>query len=317
VKQQIINTILLISYLLIWSACEETVELGGEFEEKLAVVCQFAPGEPFKVYVSKTKDPLSVDATVNINNAEVLLYQGEVLQCTLSFIEEPNVYPPYYFNENCMPEAGVAYTLRVKVPGFDEIVATDLTPPNPAVIDSFKLSNLEVQYVSGDTIARFLFDVSILLGETETNPSYYVLNMNYEEVPYQIIGSDTIIDRTGEFTPLSLESLPGNPVLTKHFDEQMGAVLFTRQSAAPLSLRFKVTTPRLFDLTEDLFDRVYGNLRTVSKDYYDYHLHLSRQQLQQDSFFLTPVILFNNIENGYGIFAGYQLTRDSLTIDYQ
>jgi Domain of unknown function (DUF4249) len=315
VKQKIIKVSLLFSFLLFWSACEEAVELGGDFEEKLAVICQFSPGEPFQVFVSKTKDPLSTDATVYINNAEVLLYRGAELYCTLIFKEEPGLFPPYYSNELCTPEAGLAYTIRVKAPGFDQVFATDLIPAS-TTIDSFKSSNLEVQY-EGDTIASFRFNVNIVLGETETLPAYYLLDMNYERVPYQIVGLDTIVERTGEYDALLVESLPGNPVVTKHFDQQMGGVLFTRQDAKPLSLQFRLATPRPVLLTMDLFDRVYGNLRTVSKDYYEYHLHLSRQQLQQDSFFLTPVILFNNIENGYGIFAGYQLTRDSLTIDYQ
>jgi Domain of unknown function (DUF4249) len=312
-NHKIISAILLISSLLFFAACEEAVELGGNFEEKLAVICQFSPDEPFKVFVSKTKDPLSTDAAVYINNAEVLLYNGEELFCTLILKEEPGL--SYYYNELCLPEAGVAYTIQVKAPGFDQVFATDLIPAS-TTIDSFKSSNLEVQY-EGDSVARFLFNVNIVLGQTETLPAYYLLDMNYERVPYQIVGLDTIVERTGEYDALLVESLPGNPFITKHFDQQLGGVLFTREDARPMSLQFKVATPRPVLLTMDLFDRIYGNLRTVSKDYYDYHLHLSRQQLQQDSFFLTPVVLFNNIENGYGIFAGYQLTRDSLTIDYQ
>ena len=46
----------------------------------------------------------------------------------------------------------------------------------------------------------------------------------------------------------------------------------------------------------------------------DSYTSLIRQLESQDRPFAEPVLVFNNIENGLGIFAGFNRSRDSILI---
>ncbi len=307
-----LGVILLILSLL--TACEEPVDL-IDFEERLAVTCQFSPGEPFNVYVSKSLDPLSnqdIDFLDYLDTANVTIYQGDAILCEIPYQPAANYPNDRFLNESCWGEVGIPYTLRVSAPGFEEVFATDVIP-SKTEINSFEMSDLEVELLS-DGVANFQFNTKLILGATKNTENYYLLNFIYEEIPFQVLGNDTIFDQTGEYIALELESLEGNPPSLKDFDEKLGAILFSNESSNPLELNFQLNTPNGIPPME-LFDQVYVNLKTVSKSYYYYHLQLSRQLLQKDTFLVNPVILADNIENGYGIFAGYQLTKDSILIE--
>jgi len=65
----------------------------------------------------------------------------------------------------------------------------------------------------------------------------------------------------------------------------------------------------------DNVDYVYIILRSVSENYYRYKKSLYRYEVNSFSNILNssnPVGLYSNIENGYGIFAGYSETVDSM-----
>jgi len=48
-------------------------------------------------------------------------------------------------------------------------------------------------------------------------------------------------------------------------------------------------------------------VRFVSEEYYNYFTSYDKYNYNQGNFLAEPVIVFNNIENGYGVFAGYNL----------
>ena len=75
-----------------------------------------------------------------------------------------------------------------------------------------------------------------------------------------------------------------------------------------------------FDYKESLnrnqrFGKLHTELRRTSKDYYLYYTSLSRQISSPAPPFSEPVILYSNIENGLGLFGGYTVSIDSVSID--
>ncbi len=69
----------------------------------------------------------------------------------------------------------------------------------------------------------------------------------------------------------------------------------------------------LYHFVEDS-TTVYIKLFSISRDMYMYLLTLTAQQQSMESFFAEPVMVYNNIENGFGIFAGYTFRTDSVII---
>ncbi len=64
-----------------------------------------------------------------------------------------------------------------------------------------------------------------------------------------------------------------------------------------------------------LIGKVFAELRTVSEEYYLFHTSVTRSQGQEDGPFTEPVTIFNNVTNGHGIFAGYNASRDSTSLE--
>lgn len=60
----------------------------------------------------------------------------------------------------------------------------------------------------------------------------------------------------------------------------------------------------------------YIQFHTISKDYYQYYKTLAKHKEAQDEFFMEPVQVYNNIENGFGIFAGLVTAVDSVKIEH-
>jgi len=70
------------------------------------------------------------------------------------------------------------------------------------------------------------------------------------------------------------------------------------------------------DFNDNIEDRsvYYIRFYTVSKEFYQYYISLSKHLNAQDEFFMEPVQVYSNIKNGFGIFAGYSIDVDSVEI---
>ncbi|MEO0338437.1 MAG: DUF4249 family protein, partial [Bacteroidota bacterium] len=64
----------------------------------------------------------------------------------------------------------------------------------------------------------------------------------------------------------------------------------------------------------ELPGKIIAELRTVSEEYFLFYSTVSRQVNAQELNFTEPVIIFNNIENGRGIFAGFSSSNRSIPI---
>ncbi len=304
-------------------SCEEPVELDIEgTETKLVLNSHFTPDQNFEAYISKSLFPNSKEFEEYLDDVEVQLYKGnEVLETLMPVDRFPlPAYPRFsYQSKNSQPEVGVEYTIRAKAPNLERVSATS-SVPMPSLIKSFSMTNVKKEYPPGkhsvidSTIIDYLFDLSIEIEATDDLPTYYHIDVYYEWVPYDIIQSDTVRTYTGDFIPIVLDDPEGEFNGLKHYDK---GILVKHESPDDLVLNFKTRTPNSIQSEQDIFDKLYVDLRTVSKDYFLYHTNLTRQ-IEYDGGVLTePVLLYNNVNNGFGIFAGYSLSRDSVRVHTQ
>jgi len=188
----------------------------------------------------------------------------------------------------------------------------------PSLIKTVDISNIKKEYprrgdndVVDSTVINYIFDLSIEIEATQNLPTYYHLDVYYEWVSYVVNQSDTIRTYNGDFTSIILEDPESSFGGLKHFTK---GILFKQESEKKLILNFKTRTPNPVFSEQDIFDKLYVDLRTVSEDYYLYHNKLTRQYEYDGDVLNDPVLLHNNVNNGYGIFAGYSLTRDSVFV---
>ena len=288
--------------LLFIFGCEEPIDLDlKQAEEQIVVLSEFSPDEAFKVVVTKSNGILSDNTLTNEPNyvldAEVkILKDGRINESLFLTREESGTNSQkrllHYSGQDPIRDRSGIYEIQVTVPGFETVSSFDGIPEVAAPINSF--TRLSYNENSNELNLKLEFE------HLETNAFYHLVltetlrNLEENETsvfPLDFVMTDSELKYINHF---------GNGVLIKGED-----LLFGNNQ-----LNFK---SRLFLLPE-LNQRIIAELRTVSENYFNYHSSLSFQSQQRDSIVSRPVVLFNNIENGLGNFAGYNYLRDSLLI---
>jgi len=295
-------------FLLCCFSCEEPVELDMEvFESQVVVSSNFSPNHPFQISLSKNKDILTNSPAEFIGNAEVQILDGQgVLLNTLKFNKD--IVAPYYGLANFRPEPNAAYQLSINVPGFPTILARDKAP-KPVALKSLQVDSIAVSSADENTYA---FNIQTSFTDPNKEANYYHLKLYYKPVSGRTNPNGFTETTKEHYLPLTtLVSNEENPSVV--FDIDNSGVLFTDESfnGQWITLQFDALLDKM---KAGEFPKIVGELRTVSPNYYQYHTSLSRQLANQDRPFAEPITVFSNIENGLGIFAGFSLHRDSVTI---
>ena len=294
--------------LLLCMACEEPISLDIEsIAPQVVVNGTFTPNHPFQITLSKNKALLSNDATEFITNASVKILdeQGDLLK-ELSYQEPENVAVPYYEFAGFQPQAQKTYQLAIEIPGYPMIYATG-SAPNSVPIQSIQTE--EIITDSNTSLYSLKINASILDPIEEQN--YYHLQLYYQQIASRST-SNGLVNKPDSFIPIPIRNTTSQNT-TIVTDINKNGILFTDDQLNGAQLNFQFQTVLDRDLTGDN-PEIIGELRTISKDYYLYYTSLTRQLENKDRPFAEPVIVFNNIENGLGIFAGFNHHRDSVFI---
>ena len=301
-------TTYLLCLLLCCFSCEEPVELDLEvFESQVVVSSNFSPDQPFQIRLSKNKDILTNSPVEFISDAavQILDEQGGVLR-SLSF--QKDIIAPYYGLANFRPEPNVNYQLSIDVPGFSTILAQDKVP-KPVALKSIQVDSIAF---TGTDENSYAINVQTSFTDPSKELNYYHLKLYYKAVAGRTNQNGFTANMQTQLLPITpFVSTEDNPSVI--FDIDKSGVLFTDESfnGQGITLAFDALLDRTI---AGEFPKIVGELRTVSNSYYQYHTSLSRQLANQDRPFSEPITVFSNIENGLGIFAGFSVYRDSITV---
>ena len=294
------NALLGLPLLLALSACEQVIEPDlPEHTPRLVLQAFFTPDSTWVAFVGRSAgilESLPGRGRSIVADATVELLAGDRVIDELKFFQRERVY----VWEKGALQAGEPYSLRVSAPGFTAIEATDVIPrPVPTAIASYHINT------STRSESRIKGDLSIKLeiqdppGET----NYYQLRSFF------LLGSQRYEDWFSTQDP--------SIVADNGVDDLIEGAEWT---TAPF---FKDT---LFDgqthaieLSSDYYgpehSRSYIQVLYVSKTYYE-HLKSARiHESTLDNPFAEPVSVYSNVENGYGIFAGYSSQTFELMLE--
>lgn len=268
-------------------SCSKPVELDlPEFTNQPVVNCFFNPEEPFKVFVSRTASQFDT-ALVNIDDAQVQVFNHSQLVADL-----PSLGNGAYCDSTIFPEPGVFYTLKVNIPGYPEILASDSVPSSFSefVYKGFK----ENAWYSDEGRAY-----NALIFEIDDQPE-----ANYFEVMFRSYSwryssyYDSVISAhwISDFHCF-------DPVVEKG----RWQAIFTDQlfDGANYSIQFMASSGFW------IADSIKLDVQVIqgSEAFYNYRVTYQKHYITQYSDFFNPtepVIMYSNIENGYGIFVGYR-----------
>ena len=237
-----------------------------------------------------------------VADAEVELLAGDRVVSELAFSDAAQAY---LFDGDSL-EAGETYSLQVSVPGFETIRATDTVPrPVPTSILWFRApaSSRSGSGGSGD------FSVKLEIEDPPGEENYYQVSLyrvfagrGASRIEYSFSTNDPSI--------LADNSVDGSPFEGGEVEEDAPYFKDTL---------FDGRTHRI-ELSSNLDgdpdpSGTYLQVLYISEAHYEYLKSARLHDYTQDNPFAEPLNVQGNVENGYGIFAGYSSRTFELTLD--
>ncbi|HKK77257.1 MAG TPA: DUF4249 domain-containing protein [Saprospiraceae bacterium] len=296
------------AFLFMAVTCERPVEIAfPEQEPELVLISTFTPGEELQAQVSLTRginDPLGADYPTN---ARIRLFEGEKFEQQLVFVQ-PAGGPPFFSTQNFEAEIEKTYFLQVDVPAFDRLIAST-TLPRSTDLQSLRISESRATTLP-DNIKQYDFNLSLDFDDPPGIRNYYHLKIFQQIEKFTILRNDTIISGVSS-RELRFPTQENNNFQVVHYE---GGLLLedTPFDGETKSLSLPISVQVATD--EELPGKIIAELRSVSEPYYLFYSSVSRQRLAPTSPVAEPIIIYNPIENGNGVFAAYSKEVDSVAI---
>jgi hypothetical protein len=270
--------------IIVLTACELVVDLDVPFDgEQLTINSLFNPDSVWRVSVSLNRYVLDNRPYKRVTNATVIVSDENGPVETL--VHDGN---GVYRSENGKPQARKAYTLSASSVVHGTVHAESLIPPAALV------SNVEIQSseFNGEPSSR----ISLQISDEPTTDNYYAISV---EVGNEFLNSQTLEVMSYRF-----------PVVLGRNDNGFENEQISNDNHLLIKDVF-YTGPQL-DVTVHSPDwnllhsgSIFITVKTVSKDYYDFILTSSLQNQTSGNPFAQPVQVYSNVQNGFGIFAGF------------
>ena len=341
--KRVIYSILITVISLLFTSCEKTIEFKGTMLEPLLVVNNiYTQDQAFTVNISKSISALDKDKTPKaISNAIVTLFKDNqkleqipftskidsIMECPYSGdCKWKKTYNGYYQSQY-KAEPGNNYKLTVNVNGYEEVVAESFLPSEISVskIDTISELNKEEYYSSIKQYANVSFQ-DVAGEENFYEFEIYRLNFQADSIDGQLMFYPSHIDRVwGQTDDPIINPDNSDDIIFGSYSSNM---LFTDELFSGKSHTFKLQVNDVYNYYDDYgygyggyegdyeknypyirsYDVFIIELRNCSKDYFLYKKTFDAQRYSDDGL-AEPVMVFNNIDNGVGIFGGYTNQR--------
>lgn len=291
----------LLSISLAYISCEKVIPFEGDVNTpKLVINSIFQSDSSFKVHVSSSRSVIDTASFKNIDDAIVTIKdRNENIIETLNHVENG------FYKGQTFPQENQTYILEVNHPNYANITASD-SLPSPITINSVDTSTI-IDPINGNRL-----QISMNFDDPENTQNYYLIE-TYSVNEYLVIkNSDTTeyeLDTTKQFMVLTDEVFQngGSP-----WREQglFNDLLFNGQNK---TLELEIPNDS-WSGSEDGYDWSYQTLtlrlylHNITLSYYYYRTSLELFQNASGNPFAQPVQVFSNVENGFGVFAGSQIS---------
>lgn len=309
--------LLLASTVVLLAACTGTYDFGEyPYVKKPAVFSMINPDSLIEVRVfwnKPVKDTLpfrTIDgAAVEIEEDGSVVFSGE----TVDGVVSTEIYP----------SEGRQYRLRIGIEGLPEITATTSIPLPSRIGYSLRVN------MGGTYSTYLLVDVGEIATPENVRSVWLSGNGRYEDGQLRTIYSDLYSD--GPFLD-DVNAVPeasrDAPLRESNINYESRFIRIRRdalKTAVPFT--FAIPASASFSIEDGVDDLGYPNYKDVklqdavvyitspSDEYDKYERTSYKHQLESDSFFINaPVNVYSNIENGIGIFAGYNRSQVSMPV---
>lgn len=286
------NILILCTFFCFFS-CEKELNLDAEFKtNKLVVYSFFSSNEVWEVEVSKSLNILEEKEFELVKNANVEIQDenGDLIE---SLIFQDSTYVSALGTK---PILGKKYKLRVSAPNFESVTSEGECADNVPIISLDSTSSIGGRW--GDRN----YKCSIKFQDVAGKENYYALILKHNRT--EIDSNFRTVDTTIYQYEQSLSSNDG-------FVDNTGLYF----SAITFKDKFFDGQQKTLNFNFSLFQSnsrkvIYDNkLQFVSltKESYNYLTSSNLFFENEDDPFANPVQVFDNIENGFGLFGGQSI----------
>ena len=274
---------LMLSVLIFLTSCEgdfkHDLKIDG-YTQQLVVNCTFTNDSTWKLNVSKTAGILDDESWEPVNDAIVTITNKN----ETTFVLNNNDKGCYSFEQ--APVCNELYDLRINIPGYKTIEASDYLP-SPVFVESVSFK---------DSVA---FDEELCLSESvlsfndnETETNYYQI------IFYQVDDNNRRVSLLTSTDDISAENSANNSVTNSvtYWDYIVENDVFFNGGNHKIAFRFSKVFPE---------KDVYVELRSLSADLHEYVLTYIKYLMNTGDPFVEPISVYSNVVNGLGIFGGY------------
>ena len=278
-------------------SCETIIDVDlPDHQPTLVINTLFADDTTFTILVHQNKDILDSDYDFStVSNATVELFEdGDPIGS--AYEAEPGRYLLNHY-----PRAESQYSIQVSKQGFLAVESSDILPyiNNSIAVDEIKVvkdeyggEQYQLTYSFQDQPGDDFYEVVLFTYYPmyeyyeDEDTSYYFQVGNYKEYIYYNDVGATLNEFEDGYDNVGMYS-----------DE-----LFDGKKH---SKTIEFYTYFYYEEVEETDQKIYLELRHVSEAYYRYQVSKTLQANAQDNPFAEAAPVFNNIQNGFGIFAGY------------
>lgn len=299
----------MLSWLFAQCAREVTIDLPEE-ETKAVAICHFTTGQPFKVTVTLSQPIYDSSEPEVPETAEVTLMQEGVFLDKL--FRQTGDNGQVFWQSNVVAQAQTPYSIIVRVGELPEAQASGSIPA------FFPLKPLYLNPTDWDTTALsdgsqlLSIPLKLVLENLPADERYFAFYLKHDLDVGQYVGGEWVTDFTYEGLTTNY-SADGRTLSLLNGLEAEPLVLinenFWNDNGDSLLLEARI----LYDpIANEKPRRIYLEWRTLSEDFYKYHLSLDRQGSNLP--LSDPDALYNNVLGGYGNFSGYSVKVDTLEL---
>ena len=294
---------LLLMGMTVLVSCEEPVDLNIDLpKSKLVISSSFLSGQPVYLQVSATW-PRGEQQSLPIRDADVRLYQGNELAEVLTYHNSKELADGgIYRTDKFVPEVGQEYTILVSAEGYDPVSAVSSIPKS-VEINSLEVTNLSRMDLEDEQIYDYRLTIDYADPPNEVN--YYDLRISQLVIPFNVnTHGDTLFSAPYVKAVNSPTRPPGlNDKAISLLIQDKGG-----QDQVQIPLQSRINPRR------EILGRIIAELRTVSPEYYFFRRSLVQPGDLVSDGLEEPVILYNNVDRGLGVFAGYSSVNQDISI---
>ncbi len=300
------NIFVLFTGLLLLNGCEKEIDINiPEKDKKIVLNGLINTDSLFSVNVSKSLNILDVEDVKYLDNATVSIYENG------NFIEELNyISGGNYKSSFFVSSEGKTYKVKVDVPEMQSASAETFIPE--ASISDLTIDTITTIYEEEFYSYKGL-KCNIGFNDLSNEENYYWFCITGKRAHYEwdSVNHEEII--TYEQGNIYFNS--NDPVIESWVSGGYGFIFSDKLfNGSNIDFNIYLEKYMLYDLDTNV---LHFNVNSISEDFYLYAATYNSHMEAQNDPFTEPVQVYSNIENGYGIFAGYSTVSDSITVCYE